>query len=80
MNAEYTPATAGRGLLVAGWIFAILGGLIGIAIGSSIWNGKVKLDDGTKTFKYDEASRGKGKVITIVASVLFIIGNVLGRM
>lgn len=52
----------GTGLLVAGWIFSILGGIIGIAIAASIAFGK----------KYDEASRGKGKIMLIAAVVIFI--------
>ena len=80
MSEEHTPQKVGTGLLIAGWIFAILGGLIGIAIGSSICNGKVKLSDGTKVHRYDEASRGKGKVILVVAIAMFAIGNVVARM
>ena len=77
MSEQYVPVTAGKGLLIAGWVFAILGGLIGIAIGGSVWNGTVKLSDGTKVPKYDEASRAKGKTITIVACIMFALGNFL---
>lgn len=80
MSEEHIPETAGRGLLIAGWIFAILGGLIGLAIGSSIWNGKVKTGGGNKVFRYDDASRAKGKVITIVGAVMFVAGNVIGNI
>ncbi len=55
------------GLLVAGWIFTILGGLIGIAIAGSIAFGK----------KYDDESHRKGKVMFIVAIVLLVIYLVL---
>ena len=77
---EHEPEVAGKGLLIAGWIFAFLGGLIGIVIGSIIWNGTVKLSDGTKVPKYDEASQAKGKTITIFAIVMLVLWNVLNSM
>jgi len=67
----------GTGLIVAGWIFAVLGGLIGIAIGSSIAIGKVRTDSGEKIRRYDEASRKKGTPIMIVAIIMFILWDVL---
>ena len=80
MSEKHVPETLGKGLLIVGWIFAFLGGLIGIAIGASIWNGKVKLSDGTKVPKYDESSRAKGKIIMTVGIVMFVLGNVLRSM
>jgi hypothetical protein len=51
------------GLLVAGWIFSILGGFVGIGIASSIAFGK----------KYDDESRAKGRAMFITAIILFVI-------
>ena len=53
----------GTGLLVAGWIFTILGGLIGIIIASSVAFGK----------QYDEESHRKGKPMFITAIVLMVV-------
>jgi len=63
---------ASKGLIIAGYIFAILGGLIGIAIGAVIWKSTVKVD-GEKRFKYDETSRKKGMYILFLAILMMII-------
>lgn len=64
---------AGTGLYVVGWIFSLLGGLIGIAVGAHIGLGKVKLADGSKVFKYDKPSRTHGIVIMVVGIISLII-------
>ncbi|MCK4813709.1 MAG: hypothetical protein KAT14_07220 [Candidatus Marinimicrobia bacterium] len=59
------------GLLITGWIFTILGGLIGIIISSSIAGPK-----------YNEESRQKGKtmrVVAIICTVVWIIINIASR-
>lgn len=63
---------ASKGLVIAGYIFAVLGGLIGIAIGAVIWKSTVKVE-GEKKFKYDEASRKNGMYILILAVVMMVI-------
>ena len=71
------PQKVGTGMIVEGWIFAVLGGLIGIAIGASIAIGKMKTDSGEKICRYDEESRKKGTQIMIVAIIMFILWDVL---
>lgn len=58
-----------KGLVVCGWIFAVLGGLIGILIASYIAFGK---DAGG--FKYDLPSRKNAKAMLIVAITIMAIG------
>jgi hypothetical protein len=60
---SHTKNRVGTGLLVAGWIFTVFGGFIGIAIASSIAFGK----------KYGEESRAKGRAMFVTAIVLFVI-------
>ena len=73
---------AGIGLIVAGYIFAFLGGLIGVAIGAQLWMGKLTDSSGAKVAKYETASRNHGLAILVigVTSMLFwgILNAALG--
>ncbi len=71
---------AGTGLLVAGWIFSVLGGLIGLAIAAHIVMGKEKQEDGKQIHKYDEGSRKTGKIMMGVAIAMMVIGGALNAM
>ncbi len=68
---------AGVGLLIAGYIFAALGGLIGIGIGAYIAFGKVTLPDGTKAKKFDQSSTTQGIIIFVIAIVSLIFWNIM---
>ena len=63
------PQKASTGLLVVGWIFAVLGGLIGIFLAAHIGWGKVKTPSGSKVYKYDQPSRSQGHVMLVVVFV-----------
>jgi len=65
----------GTGLVVCGWIFSILGGLIGIFIASSIAFGKDKTEP--KEHKYDEESRKAGRLMLTIAIIMTILGLLL---
>lgn len=67
---------AGTGLIVAGWIFAILGGLIGLIIGAHIAFAKVPDANGQKVPKYDDGSRTQGKIMFAIACVVFALGMI----
>ncbi len=60
------------GMIIAGYIFAVLGGLIGFILGVYLWQGKENVN-GVKQKKYDEATRRQGMIIAIVAVVAFIV-------
>jgi hypothetical protein len=49
--------------IIAGYIFAILGGLLGILIGYSLWTSKKSLPNGEKVYSYSEKDRVHGKNI-----------------
>ena len=76
-EAKVYPVKASTALLVIGWIFAILGGLIGMLIGASIWTGKVKDADGNKVYRYNEGSRKQGMIMFFIALAWMILGIIL---
>lgn len=67
---------ASKPLILLGWVFSILGGIIGIVIGYSLTSTKIKGADG-EFLKYDKASRDTGakifKVGMLVAAVVVAI-------
>ena len=77
---QYQPGQPGyapvknkpMGMIIAGYIFAVLGGLIGFVLGVYLWQGKENVN-GVKQKKYDEATRRQGMIIAIVAVVAFIV-------
>jgi len=64
-------------MLIVGYIFAILGGLIGLVIGVLLWRGQTKNPDGTKVPKYDAPSRKQGMIIAIISILSMIIWNAM---
>lgn len=59
--------------IIVGYIAALLGGLIGIAIGYSIWKAKKTLPNGQSVFSYNENDRREGKRIFILGLILLPI-------
>lgn len=67
-------------IFVLGYIFAVLGGLIGLIMGLSIVFGKEKAGNGIKVLRYDEASRKQAKILTAVSIVFIIFWRTLGAI
>ncbi|MGD0165954.1 MAG: hypothetical protein ABSC51_01495 [Gaiellaceae bacterium] len=61
-------------LLIVGWIFAVLGGLVGMGIGAYIAFARTTGLDGKPVYKYEEESRRHGVPMLIIAFVFFAIG------
>lgn len=68
---------AGLGWLIPGYIFAFLGGYLGMIIGISLLVSKVKLANGTKMKKYDRESRTHGTIILSLSIFAFFIWNIV---
>jgi ATP-dependent Zn protease len=56
-----------------GYLFSLLGGLIGIAIGWNMMSSKKKLPNGEEIFSYQQNDRKHGKRIMILGIVMLII-------
>lgn len=65
-------AEPSKTLKTFGWIFSILGGLIGIAIASEIIYSTKK-----GQYKYSEKARREGKIMLVVAIAIFSIGFII---
>lgn len=59
--------------LYAGYIFALLGGVIGIIIGYFLWTSKKTLPDGNKVYSYSAEDRSKGKILFFFAITIFVL-------
>ncbi|MGY3055760.1 hypothetical protein ACVWYG_003986 [Pedobacter sp. UYEF25] len=58
--------------IIAGYIFAVLGGLIAVFIGWDLFSHKKTLPNGERVYSYSEHDRKQGKIITVIG-VLFVI-------
>ena len=56
-----------------GYMFSLLGGLIGIAIGWNMMSSKKKLPNGEEIYSYQENDRKQGKRIMILGIIMLII-------
>jgi len=64
----YVPKS-GRGWVIAGYIFSIMGGFVGIAIGGYLKGAKEKLPDGVKVKKFDAKAQKNGLIIIIISAI-----------
>ena len=75
MHQSHKFKKPGTGLVVCGWVFSLLGGLIGIFIASLIAFGKDKANP--TEYRYDEDSRKSGRLMLTVAIIMTIVGLLL---
>ncbi|MEO7978269.1 hypothetical protein [Flavobacterium sp.] len=69
--------------IIAGYIFAILGGFLGILIGYSLWTSKKSLPNGQKVYSYSEKDRVQGKNIFYIGVIIlpfYIIIRILTQL
>ena len=70
----YEPEDA-TGWLIAAYVLAILGGLLGIVIGIMVYNQKI-IVNGEKEYKYKQSHRQFGLGAAILAVISIIIWNI----
>jgi len=57
--------------IIAGYIFSLLGGGIGIIIGYSLWKSKKTLPNGERIYSYSDQDRKSGKRIFLISIIIF---------
>lgn len=57
--------------IIAGYIFSLLGGGIGIVIGYSLWKSKKTLPNGERVYSYSAEDRKNGKRIFLIGAIIF---------
>ncbi|GGF01800.1 DUF2007 domain-containing protein [Flavobacterium limi] len=77
------PEENQKSWIMAGYIFAILGGLLGIFIGYSLWTSKKSLPNGQKVYSYNEKDRAHGKNIFYIGLIMlpfYVIIRILTQL
>lgn len=59
--------------IVLGYVFAFLGGLLGLVIAYSVYKAKRKLPDGTFVHDYDKATRSHALNIFIISLIVLVV-------
>lgn len=62
-----------KGLLIFGYIYIFLGGIIGIIVGFYLLFATVKLENGIKVREFDQESRKHGAFIIVVAIIFLLL-------
>jgi hypothetical protein len=71
------PVAGSKGWLVVGYIFAVLGGIIGIFMGWSIITSRKTLPNGEVLFVYDTQTRKYGKYMFYIGVIGFVVSLLL---
>ncbi|WP_163409242.1 hypothetical protein [Flavobacterium ajazii] len=77
------PEENQKSWIMAGYIFAILGGFLGILIGYSLWTSKKSLPNGQKVYSYNDKDRAHGKNIFYIGLIIlpfYIIIRILTQI
>ncbi|MFT5820963.1 MAG: hypothetical protein ACI8ZM_002211 [Crocinitomix sp.] len=65
------PEKSSQVEIIVGYVFAFLGGLLGILIGWYLWKSKKTNTDGNKVFAYSEGDRRHGLNISVIGMIIF---------
>lgn len=68
-------------ILVMGYIFALLGGVLGVAIGYSLWRSKKTLPNGESVWSYVDGDRKHGQIMFLIGVItvgVFLLLKVFG--
>jgi hypothetical protein len=71
------PDEGHRGWMFAGYIFALLGGLLGVFIGWHLSTFKKTLPDGQRVYGYNKQDRQHGQIIFAIGLVMFTIWMII---
>ncbi len=73
LNDLAKPEEGQRNWIYAGYLFALLGGLIGVFIGWHLSTYRKTLPNGQQVYGYKQADRMQGRRIWILGTIMFII-------
>jgi hypothetical protein len=71
------PEENQKAWIIAGYLFALLGGGIGIVIGYSLWRSKKTLPNGERIYSYNAEDRKNGQRIFLISIIIFPIALIL---
>jgi hypothetical protein len=71
------PEESQSGWIVAGYIFAFLGGFLGVIIGWHLMVHKKTLPDGERVYGYSQGDRAHGRWIVTIGVICMVIGMVI---
>lgn len=71
------PEESQKTWVIAGYLFALLGGGIGIVIGYSLWRSKKTLPNGERIYSYNAEDRKNGQRIFFISIIIFPIAIIL---
>lgn len=66
--------------IIAGYIFSLLGGGIGIIIGYSLWKSKKTLPNGERVYSYTTEDRKSGKRIFLISTIILPLSFILSLL
>jgi len=69
---------SGGGWIIAGYIFGLLGGLIGLGIGGYLWATKIPGPQGM-VHKFNKSTRTHGLVILIISGFMMALWTALNQ-
>lgn len=76
INTQPFEGESAKGWLIAIYIFAVLGGLLGVIFGITTYRDKIQLSDGNKAYKYKQSHRS----MALVGAILSIISMLIWRI
>jgi len=71
------PDASKKNLIIAGYVFAFLGGFIGIFIGQYLAGHRKTLPNGEVVFSHTNDVRKQGRYILTIATLMFVVLCVL---
>jgi hypothetical protein len=70
---QHHKRSQGVWLIIVGYVFSFLGGLLGIVIGSAIMAAKKSLHDGSRIYFFNERARKHGKIILYLGCIILVV-------
>jgi len=73
IEEQRQPEKGKTSWIIAGFITAFMGGLLGVVLGWSYWTDFKKLPNGEKVHRFDRSTRQKGKTMMIIGLIVMVL-------